>query len=435
MLSCMRDNLQVMERNRVPALFQGKVMRARLVVRTLAPVVGAVVLGAGSMSAAAADGLRMRNLGEGLELGAALSAAQVTNDNFFYQPVNETEVEGLIIGPALGIKQSFRRAIASVHAGAQIAEFDAVGDNSNYTDAQIGGRFDYDGGVRTAFGLMLGSQRGHDPFGRDRPAITSELDKWTLNKAEATYRYGAPTATLNLEFEGGISDKDYTSNEATTFILDHSRIYLSQLLLVNYSPKTALILELGEDFVDFAADPDPLNPGAPPTLDRDATELRIRTGVRWKATARTTGDLRVGAVRRDLDDNKVRIVDGFSWKAKISWEPLSRTTVAIETFRSSQETVSDEASVVDNRRYSLSYSQGWGRNFRTVLSAGIGNSKFVGSAQDRKDDLNNYALSAIYSFKGSLSIYADLVRTDRDSNVDQRDFDATAAILGIRVSP
>lgn len=406
--------------------------------RSVNEVLGSLLLIAamGATAPAAADGMRMRSLGEGLEIGAALSAAQVSNDNFYYQPTAETEVKGLLVSPAGGLKQKFSRGTASLNFGVQIAEFDIASDNSDYTDSQIVGKFNYDGGVRSAFAMEAASLRGHDPFGLDRPDLPQRvLDKWTQNGFEGNYRYGAPSAKLNLEFEGGYATKDYTSNEDSTAFLDHNKLSLSQLLLVNYSPKTAIVFELGEDFVDFDLDPSATAPG----LDRDATELRVRTGVRWKATAKTTGDLRIGASRRTLDDSKARIIDGASWKAKISWEPLARTAVTIETFRNSQETVSSDASVIDRRRYSLSFSQGWSKNFRTVLAAGVGEARFIGSATatlpERKDDLDNYALSAIYSFKGSLAVYADFIRAQRDSNRPDRDFTALSAIIGIRVSP
>lgn len=405
-------------------------MRENFVVGALR-LAGAAIVAMLALPAAGAEGTRMRNLGEGLSIGTSVSAAQTTNDNFYYQETDPIEVEGLIINPGLSIQQTMSRSTAAFNVGAQIAEFDVIGEDSDFTDVQATASYRYDGGIRNFLSLEAGYQRGHDPFGIERtagnPLQDRDMDEWNLARVKGQYRYGAPSAMLNLELEAAYGDKDYYTNEQFTSFMDHTKLVLNQALVFNYSPKTSALIEVGEDFIEFATEPQGNG------IDRDAKEYRVRAGVRWKATAKTSGDLRVGVERRTLDDSRVEILDGVSWNARIKWEPAARTSVTLESSRSSQETVSASSTVLDHRRSSISFSQGWGKSFRTVLSATTANTDFVGAT--REDKSSNYALSAIYSFKGSLAVFADIVRLERDSNFNTIDFVATTALVGVRVSP
>ena len=396
----------------------------------------ALVLAAASWPAVAADSIHMRNLGSGLELGASLQGSQTYSDNFFYEEKGGHAVHGLVLAPELALKQRFGRAFAALNAGLQFARFDLPKSDSDFNDGAIGAVFEYDGGVRNFFTVSAATRHGHDPFGTDRTSGVGatlpdrNLDLWTTNNAAARYRYGAPTATLNIELSGGYAKKDYTTNEATTVFLDFRKASLAQTLFFNYSPKTAALVELGEESVRF-------DRNAPKGVDRDAKEYRLRAGVRWKATAKTTGDIRVGGVRRSLDDKRINVLTGLSWDAKVRWEPFSKTSLSLETGRSSQESFLTTVSVVDNRDYAVSLSQGLGNNFRTIVTARRTDSDFVGTS--RRDAINTYALSGIYSFRSSVAVFASLYRSQRDSTSPppnpSPNFRASAVVVGIRVSP
>jgi polysaccharide biosynthesis protein VpsM len=382
--------------------------------------------------AIAADGMRMRDLGEGLEVGASLALAHVYSDNFYYQPANPRSVEGLVINPALALQQKFGRGSIRLDVEGHSAEFDLLEKESDYDNLLIASRFHYDGGVRSDFTFGVRSRRGHDPFGVDRTAgqafLGLELDKWTLNTVNGRYRYGAPTATLNVEFEAEHSTKDYTSNEPQTDPLDYQRTEFTQTLFFNYSPKTAVVLELGETFVNFDIEPAPNT-----SRDRDAVELRARTGLRWKATAKTQGDLRLGAVRRRLDDDRFDAITGVSWRADVTWEPLKRTDLKLTSARSSQESFSEQFAVIDSRRTGLVLTQRLSPNLRMTLGGNVVESRFVGT--DRVDDFDSYGLTLIYAIRNSLSLYLEAQHLERDSTRDDLDFETVSGLIGVRFSP
>jgi polysaccharide biosynthesis protein VpsM len=381
-----------------------------------------------STGAQAADGLRAHGLGDGMEAGIGLTASHTYHGNFFYQSSNKTAVEGLLLSPAVSLKQNFGRGHLALNAGAEIAQYDLPDDSSDYTDSTIVGSFRYDGGTRTAFSANLQSRRGHDPFGVDRTAggvfANQELDKWLRNSVGGMYRYGAPTALLNFEIDAQLAEKDYTTNEPDTNDLDHQLVQSSQTLFVNYSPKTALLFEFGQTLVDF---------DSAAAADRDALELRLRTGVKWQATAKTQGDLRLGAMRRRLDDSGREAISGFSWAAEITWQPLARTRVQIDSSRRSQESFSQSVSVLDNRRHSLTLGQKLSENFRVSIEAMTGESRFVGSS--RVDDLESYRLSLIYAVRDSVSVFAEARKFERDSTLNSLDFEAESGLIGLRLSP
>jgi polysaccharide biosynthesis protein VpsM len=184
------------------------------------------------------------------------------------------------------------------------------------------------------------------------------------------------------------------------------------------------LFEFGQTLVDF---------DSAAAADRDALELRLRTGVKWQATAKTQGDLRLGAMRRRLDDSGREAISGFSWAAEITWQPLARTRVQIDSSRRSQESFSQSVSVLDNRRHSLTLGQKLSENFRVSIEAMTGESRFVGSS--RVDDLESYRLSLIYAVRDSVSVFAEARKFERDSTLNSLDFEAESGLIGLRLSP
>lgn len=382
-----------------------------------------------SQGLAVAAPMNMRNVTNGLEIGLGMGVVRTYGDNFFYESEGGRTVSGLLLAPSLYVRGKQSRTLMTFNAGAQRGMFDLAGSDSDFTDSQLAIGLDYDGGLRHFFSLSASTARGHDPFGTDRtetdPFQDRDMDQWSLKTAEANYRFGAPTAKLNLELGVKRTAKDYTTNEAATRFLNFGKTSLSQVLFFNYSPKTSILFELSEDFVGFEDNSAGVN--------RDAAEYRVRTGLRWKATAKTTGDVRAGVVRREREDSSFRPIDGESWSARITWEPLVATSLEITTERNSVESYIPNVSVIDSRSYSAKLTQGLGRNFRTSITAKQSEQEFVGIT--RIDDGVRYAAAAAYIFRNSLELFAEADWAERDSTVAGIGFDVATLVAGVRFSP
>lgn len=409
----------------------GMVMRAGR--KQIAVKMAALLSGLSMVSTAFATGdMNMRALGGGFEFGSALTLSQLRSNNFFYETTSERHVDGLLLMPAISLRQTYDQVSASLDARLKAAEFELPGELSDYTDGQVNGRLQLNPSRRTQFTFDAGSTRGHDPAGVDRTAgisnINTELDKWNLNRAGGAFRYGVPTALLNFELSAEYLAKEYTTNRAVTRVLDYNKTALSQAVFVNFNPKLAAVLELAEDFIDFDA-----GPGQVGGLERDAAEYRLRTGVRWNATAKTRGDLRVGVVSRDREGRSDETLDGFTWAGQLFWQPFSLTSLMLTAARDSQESFANNLLVIDNRRYGIKFSQGLSRNLRFVLEVGGADARFIGTS--RKDQLENYSFSAAYNLRDHLAVIVDVTRLNRDSNLPNLDFDAVASTVGLRFSP
>lgn len=390
------------------------------------------MVGIGGAHAQAGTAIKSYALPGGWEFGANFELSRTFNDNFFYEQDNERSVNGLLLRPALTVGKNYERVRAALNLGGEMARYDLPGDLADYFDGFVGLDLDYEGGVRDRFSLRASSRQGHDPFGTTRTTgvnndvldLTAELDEWTMDQVRGSYRYGAPEAVLNFELQAGHLVKDYTTNEASTEFLNYAKSSLSETLIYNYSPKTAFLLNLEQDFVRFDSI----------IARRDADEYRARVGARWNPLSKVSVDLKVGALRREFKDPTLDNFDGADWVATAIYTPASRSVITVQTGRESQESYVLGSTFIDNQMYAVEWVQRFGRRVRMVAGARWITSEFKEIA--REDDVQAYRLMLSYRLLEFVDVFATANYVERDSTVSTLDFDQTSGMmLGFRVSP
>lgn len=400
---------------------------------------GLVLMAAGIGSAHAQATIKSYTLPGGWEFGANFELSRTFNDNFFYEDNNETSVNGLLLRPALTVGKNYERVRAAINLGGELARFDLPSDLSDYFDGYVGLDVDYEGGVRDRFSLRASSRQGHDPFGTIRTVgvngnqlnLAAELDEWRMDQVRGTYRYGAPEALLNFELQGGHLIKDYTTNGPGTDFLNYEKSSLSETLIYNYSPKTALFLNLEQDFIRF----DTLRMVTPGTFaSNDADEYRVRVGARWNPLPKTSVDLKVGVLRREFKDPSRDTFDGGDWVGTVIYTPTSRSVITFQTGRESQESYIIGNTFIDNQVYALEWAQRFGRRVRMVAGARWVESDFEQVA--RNDEVVSYKLMLSYRLLEYVDAFASINYVERDSTTAALNFDQTSGMLiGFRVSP
>lgn len=401
------------------------------------------------------------------ELGATYT------DNFFNQPETglQQEAFGAVLMPAVGYSFAVPRFRFGTVLQGEIATFDVPSSIDDYEDAAFRMTLDWLSAARHRFGYALDLQFDHDPFGSDRtessPFQNRELDRWTGFANQVRYRYGLPTAPINLELRGDIRKREYTSNRddacfnaandtvgcdspaATRVVLgarflDWESAAGQATLLYNISNKSALL-------ADVVLSQQTFENHAVGTVIRDGRELRYRVGARWLATARTSGDVRVGMVQRSSEDPRREDFESVDWQANVGWTPLSYMQFNLQTGRRSLESYLGDTEFIDSEYHGVDWTWNWTPRFQTKTHVTYTHLDFVGSdsqpgnpadSRTREDKIWWYGLEALYRIARPLTLVARTDFSSRDSNFDgdpadgssqiERDYDRFNAYVGVR---
>lgn len=382
------------------------------------------------LSAAPVAAQSARPVGGGFTLVPALEVSRLRSDNFFYENSGGETVGTLRIAPSVVIATQRERLNLEWRTSAEYGRFLLSGIDNEYVDGQTGLGIGWIGGERHRIKLHGDYQWGHDPYGTSRtagaPVTRAELDTWEQPSGDLRYLFGASDALINLELSARGRSKTYTSNKAQTSVLDHRVAGAGAAAYFNISPKTSLLLDIAQDEIRF-------DQQAAGGVERNAEEARVRGGVRWKAAAKTTGDLRAGYFRRDANASGQRIADGVDWTASLNWTPLLRSSFTLQSGRSSQESYLTTVNVINNQNYGLDYKQQWGRWLTTQLTYTHTDSEFVGSA--REDRLDTASLSVAYLLTRISTFFISGGRQTRDSTEPANNYEGNYFNVGLRLTP
>jgi len=361
-------------------------------------------------------------------VSADLLASGVYTDNFYYGTGDEPQEAafGAVVAPRAAYKATKGRFDLLATAGAELGAFNQE-PADDYEDASAGINTSWLATRRGRLDLRAGFERKHDPFGinrtEDATVRDQDLDIWHAAQGGLLFHYGAPEATLNAEVGVSALEKSYQTNEAATRFLDYTGTSLQYTLFYNFSPKTAMLFDFVRADIQFdepfsAADA------------RSGDEYRVRTGLKWLATGKTSGDLRVGVFRRQFD-NSTATEQGLDWQANVQWAPRARTLLDLEAARGSQESYRADTNVNVTRSVTARWKQYWSARLSSQLSLGQTTTNFVGIA--RKDTAYNVRLGLDYMLSQSLSAVMAAESFNRTSNEPTSEFDRISAFAGIRV--
>lgn len=397
---------------------------------SIALVVSGVALAVVAQEKIAEGGLG-KKLGPGMRLVSTLDTEFRVSDNFYYQESSKSSALGLILKPNLALTADHGRFRYSVGGGVESGSFDREGDRDDYVDHFIGGDVAWD---LTGKQRLLGraqSRRGHDPFGAVRSEnaalMDRELDQWRHDLVEAEYRYGAAGSLLNLEFAARAEELTYVSNEAQTRPLNHHTDTLRGTGYYSLGPRTALVAEVIHAQISYDV--------AASALSRDGEQTTVRGGIRWLATGKTTGDVRVGKVYRDFDNPAVRSYDDFNWEAAVSWAFKPYSIFNFSTGWLSYEGYLDGVNFIETKYYGVQWRHDWSSRLSSFAGLRYDDSTFIGSATGRKDDTYNYQIGVDFNPSLTWSLYGRATSIQRDSTAVLRDYEENRLSLGVRITP
>lgn len=363
------------------------------------------------------------------DVKASLSSVAYYSDNYYNQPAGETAGYGTLINPALAVRKQGAKLQLLGTVDAEYGMFNLPGSQDDYLDGSLQLGLVTQPTLRNQLRLDGGFRHGHDAFGVDRTEDATvrdaELDRWNRVQGALHYRYGAPGARLNADVGVGTLEKRYVTNRGATEPLDYESTKFDYTLFYNYSAKTSALADFSRSDFSFGR-------SFGVTDTRGGELYRVRGGVKWLATGKTSGDVRAGYRRRTFDAGTPDI-EGFDWEAGVDWAPVPRSMLRFEAARSEQESYTADARVIDIRSTRLDWR--YGLSSRTRSTVGVEYIEADFDTSDRRDEIYGGTVGLQHMLRRLIWVVGSVGATTRDSTVTGREYDRLNAFVGLRLGP
>lgn len=332
------------------------------------------------------------------------------DDNLFLQPTAPKSSRFTVVSPY--VRAEARPGPHKFDIGLRIDDgryHSSAADN--YTDYSLLGNGDIVFSGRAGLKLRAEHRHGHDARGSTDRAISGEPDEYDNTGIDGVFRYGAPGARGRIEIDAGAFARRYTNNRLTTEAADRDTGQLGGTFFWRVMPRTELLAQVGFRDIDYQL----------AASTQDSTESRYLVGVKWEATAKTTGIAKIGRLKKDFDSPLRQDFSGSSWDVGVRWSPLTYSVFDLNTSKQTDESTGFGDAIV-TKLYGLTWSHAWTSRLRTQALANYRTETFSGAAVGREDDTTSWGLRVGYDFRRWLRFGAEYTHFDRDSNTAGFDY-------------
>lgn len=346
-----------------------------------------------------------------------------TDDNVFRQATSKVSDSITTVTPELlFLKEIGKHQFTAEYIGQYASYNKSTGED--YSDHIVNADLFLDLTQKFNINLQANYIEGHESRGASGVASSATLDvnKLKENRIFTGFSYGRNVAKAQVELDMEAKDLKYTNNDQE--YRDRTTNAVAARALYNVSNKTKVFAEVKQNTIDYS------NETATSFVNKDSTENFYYAGLRWDASYKTTGELRVGSYDKNFDSTTQTDGSGSSYEASIFWEPrtYSRFTVALS--RVPQEAATAESFYVSNL-----VSVNWDHYFNDKLGLNVnvtdGKDEYTG---DREDKLSTAGLGLNYKFRRWLEFDLDYTYSDRDSTDNTADFTDNLFMFTAKIS-
>ena len=353
----------------------------------------------------------------------SVSLAEGYNDNVGLSSANRVSSAVTILSPAVlaelkGASTAYRIGYTGTYGWYS----NSSADNYDYHEFRAGADFDFSSRSR----LLL---RGEYLMKSDpRGSTLASTGVTTPNKYDqagfgGVYSYGAIGAQGRIEVEAFFTDKRYTNNRAVTDTLDFESQRYGGTFFWRIGPKTEWLFKAQQTRTDYTS----------AASVQDNTERRFLTGLKWEATALTTGTFSIGQSDRKYSSANVPNAKGFVWEGSIRWSPLTYSIVDFTTgkgFNDSQGGLG--SSYVTNQYYTLAWNHAWTERIRSELRGSYSTDNYSGLG--REDKISGVGAKLTYDMRRWLILGAEYTYTERSSNQAGADYKRNLILFSLKAT-
>ncbi|MBL4910586.1 MAG: outer membrane beta-barrel protein [Alteromonadaceae bacterium] len=347
------------------------------------------------------------NLDNGVVITPLLDTGFKHNDNIFSLPSNEQGSSIFTVAPSVNFLLDDGVNQFNVDLGIVSGTF-LQSSNDNYLDGTFGAAAHIEPSSKQRFDIAANANWLTEARGTGITEGLGDQVNAPLLYAEQSvdfgYEYGSLNTPARISFEVKYYNKNYSNFKPITLFRDYDSLKFGSTFYYNTQAATDLFIEVSRDAIKY----DNVETGV---SSRDSDDYRALAGIKWEATALTTGSIKLGYQQKDFIAANRGNFNGLSWQADIQWQPLSYTTIAFNTSRAARDP-SVEGNYINETVNSLSWQHDWSEKLNTVVSGSYINEDYSGVT--RKDDTKLFSLSLNYALLRwvDVSLYADITRKD-----------------------
>ena len=348
----------------------------------------------------------------------SISVKQTSDDNIFRQPAaSEISDDFTSIAANLLLIKTFGKHQLTAEYAGDYADYNKNTDE-DYTDHTVNLNLLLDLTKKFNIDVQANYKDVHEPRGSAGTVNGSNKpNEYTEKRIFTGFSFGRKTAKAQVELDVAAVDTEYTNNAQSA--RDRDNQIVSARAFYNVGNKTALFVEAKQNTVDYA------------TGTLDSTENFYHLGLRWDATNKTTGEIKVGSFDKDFDAASQKDGDGTSYEASITWSPKTYSQFTLGLSRAPQE-----SSTADNfytsRLVSLDWIHSFGQKLDLTVNASDGVDEY--SLGVREDKLMNAGLGLSYEFRRWMDVGLNYTYSKRDSTDNTADYTDNLVSLSVTFS-
>ena len=345
----------------------------------------------------------------------------VKNDSNIYRTKVATASTVSVLSPSVVLKAEKEALTAGVALMLDAGNYSKASVN-NYLDQKVLGQLDYEPTSRSTLKFSPSYIKGHDEKGSTFGVQLADPNKYTEVGAGGSWKYGADEARMSTLLDLNYSSRQYDNNRTVTAGYDKNLRSVAGTVYVRVMPKTSLLLNAKNTGINYKSNLSTL----------DGNEQRVMIGAKWEATAQTSGEVKVGQLKKKYDAPALQSFTGGSWEGIANWSPVSYVKVDVNTSRAPVETTlaGSRVIMVNNTGLNVAYDL----NDRVQLSVNGSQVQedFVGAG--RKDNTNNVGVQAEYKFRSWLIGSAGYTSSAKTSNALGADYKRNILFIGLRTA-
>lgn len=356
-----------------------------------------------------------------------LDVALRYDDNVIRSNANQISSWSQIISPQVVMLNSF--GASQVRVGYRLRnERFYSSSQDNYTDHFFNAGVDFELNARHRLDVGINYTDGHEDRGTGFSignAQTLETpDKFKQGEFDMLYSYGAFNADGRLDVNFNITNRDYDLNAPQYLARDRTFTTLGGTFFYRIGAVTDATFDIIYRDVAYKFDANPLSP-------LDSEQISYLVGLKWEATAQTSGFAKIGYQEKNFDSPLREDFNGIDWAAGITWEPVEYSTVEFTTRNDTNET-NGEGNFIRSRDYEVEWRHEWLERLRSSASYTWGTDRYEGQPQGfgiREDDLIRFRASLFYQFRRWVNIEVGYIYDERESNRTAIEYDRNQFII------
>jgi len=361
----------------------------------------------------------------------SIAVTEAFNDNVTLSQNNRIRSALTLISPALLAEVKGASTTFSLgYVGTYARYSNSSADNYNAHAFRANALFDFT--ARARLNLLAAHIIGVDPRGSTfASTAVATPNKYHSTQLGGTFSYGAAGAQGRIELETLVNKTRYDNNRAVTATLDYDSYRYGGTFFWRIGPKTELLAQAVQIDTDYTS----------PASQQDGRSRTYLLGVKWEATAATTGIFKLGSSQKKYDSGLVPKQSSGVWEGSVLWSPLSYSKVTLSTGKYIADASGGNtgfgglgATSVKTSYYNANWSHQWTERISTNVRAGLTDEDYVGGPTSRSDKTGSAGVGVFYAARRWLTLAADYSYLERNSNQAGLDYKRNLLMFSLRAS-